>query len=131
LAVLDKVEQLGVQPLVWQRGERLQAALRSLAARHPACRAVVGGQPATPTMVFDLGPDASQAQSLYVRRMRERGYLVSSSYYVMWAHDEPRIEAMLGAAETTLAEIAALVERGALAQVAGVTAGAKGFARLA
>ena len=131
LAVLEKVERLGVQKIIWERGDRLQQSLRALASRHPACRLLVGGMPATPTMVFDLGPDAPLAQTLYVRKMRERGYLVATYYYVMLAHEEPRIEAMLHAAEETMGEIAAIITRGTLAEESGVARGLRGFTRLA
>jgi glutamate-1-semialdehyde 2,1-aminomutase len=116
LAVLEKVERLGVQQIIWARGERLQNSLRALAARHTACKLVVGGMPAIPTMVFDLGPDTPLAQTLYVRKMRERGFLVATYHYVMLAHDEARIEAMLHAAEETMGEIAAIITRGTLAE---------------
>lgn len=131
LAVLEKVERLGVQQTVWERGERLQDSLRALAARHPACRLLIGGMPPTPTMVFDLGADAPLAQALYVRKMRERGFLVATYYYVMLAHDEPRIEQMLRAAEESMGEIAAIITRGTLAEESGVARGLRGFTRLA
>ena len=131
LAVLEKVERLGVQKIVWGRGEKLQTSLRSLATRHPACRLVVGGMPATPTMVFDLGADAPLAQTLYVRKMRERGFLVASYYYIMLAHDDTRIASMLAAADETMGEIAAIVDRGTLAEESGVARGLRGFTRLA
>jgi len=131
LAVLEKVERLGVQKIIWDRGEKLQTSLRSLAARHPACRLVVGGMPATPTMVFDLGADAPLAQTLYVRKMRERGFLVATYYYIMLAHDDTRIASMLSAADETMGEIAAIIERGTLAEESGVARGLRGFARLA
>jgi len=131
LAVLEKVERLGVQKTVWERGEKLQNSLRSLAARHPACRLVVGGMPATPTLVFDLGADAPLAQTLYVRKMRERGFLVASYYYIMLAHDDTRIASMLSAADETMAEIATIIDRGTLAEESGVARGLRGFTRLA
>jgi glutamate-1-semialdehyde 2,1-aminomutase len=131
LAVLEKVERLGVQKIIWERGERLQNSLRALSARHPACRLVVGGMPATPTMVFDLGADAPLAQTLYVRKMRERGFLVATYYYVMLAHDEPKIEQMLRAADETMGEIAVIITRGTLAEESSVARGQRGFTRLA
>jgi glutamate-1-semialdehyde 2,1-aminomutase len=131
LAVLEKVERLGVQKIIWARGEKLQTSLRSLATHHPACRLVVGGMPATPTMVFDLGVDAPLAQTLYVRKMRERGFLVATYYYIMLAHDDTRIASMLSAADETMGEIAAIIERGTLAEESGVARGLRGFTRLA
>jgi glutamate-1-semialdehyde 2,1-aminomutase len=131
LAVLAKMQRLGVHEQVWQRGGALQASLRALAASHPACKLVVGGMPATPTMTFDLGPDAPLAQALYVRKMRARGFLVATYYYVMLAHDEARIQQMLDAAHTSMGEIAAIIQSGRLAEESGVARGLRGFTRLA
>ena len=131
LAVLEKVKRLHVQERVWQRGGVLQAGLTALAARHPACRLIVGGMPATPTMNFDLGADAPLAQTLYVRKMGERGFLVASYYYVMLAHDEAKVQQVLTAAEETMGEIAGLISNGRLAEESGVARGQRGFARLA
>lgn len=131
LAVLEKVRRLRVHDLVWERGGKLQEQLRTLAARHPACRLVVGGLPPTPTMTFDLGADAPLAQTLYVRKMRERGFLVASYHYVMLAHDEGKIAQLIRAADEAMSEIAAIIAAGTLAEISGVARGLRGFARLA
>jgi glutamate-1-semialdehyde 2,1-aminomutase len=131
LAVLEKMQRLQVHETIWLRGGELRSALRALATRHPACKLTVGGMPATPTMTFGLGADTPLAQALYVRKMRERGFLVATYYYVMLAHDETRIQSMLAAAEETMGEIAALIADGRLADEAGVPRGDRGFARLA
>ncbi len=131
LAVLEKVRRLRVHEVVWERGGRLQASLRALAARHPRCGLVVGGMPATPTMNFDLGADAPLAQALYVRKMRERGFLASSYHYVMLAHDDDKIAGLLAAAEEAVSEIGGIIAAGTLAEAAGVPRGQRGFARLA
>ena len=131
LAVLEKMQRLLVQEQVWARGGVLQAGLKALAARHPACRVIVGGMPATPTMNFDLGADAPLAQALYVRKMGERGFLVASCYYVMLAHDEAKVQQVLTAADETLGEIAGVIASGRLAEESGVARGQRGFARLA
>ena len=131
LAVLEKVQRLGVHELVWERGGRLQVSLRALAARYPLCQLVVGGMPATTTMTFNLGEDAPLAQSLYVRKMRERGFLVASYHYLMLAHDDAKIAALLAAADEVMAEITGIIAAGALAAAAGVPRGQRGFARLA
>jgi hypothetical protein len=82
-------------------------------------------------MTFDLGPDAPLAQALYVRKMRARGFLVATYYYVMLAHDEARIQQMLDAAHLSMGEIAAIIQSGRLAEESGVARGLRGFARLA
>jgi len=131
LAVLEKVQRLRVHEVVWALGGVLQASLRALATRHPACKLVIGGMPVLPTMTFDLGEDAPLAQALYVRKMRERGFLVASYHYVMLAHDEAKVRQLLAAADETMTEIAGLITRGGLAEASGVPRGTRGFARLA
>jgi glutamate-1-semialdehyde 2,1-aminomutase len=131
LAVLAKVQRLDVSALVWERGARLQESLRALAARHPACRWIVGGMPATPTLTFNLGADTPLAQALYVRRMQERGFLASSYHYVMLAHDDAKAAAFLAAADETGGEIARLIADGRLEEVSGVSRRPQGFTRLA
>lgn len=131
LAVLEKARRLNVYEVVAQRGAVLQAGLRALAAHHPICRLMVGGMPSTPTMSFDLGADAPLALVLYVRKMRERGFLVASYYYVMLAHDEAKIQSLLSAADEVMTEIAKAIAEGTLAEEAGVPRGQRGFARLA
>ena len=131
LAVLEKVRRLRVHEVVWARGENLQIELKKIAARHTACRLVVGGMPAVTTMTFNLGEDAPLAQALYVRKMRERGFLVATYHYLMLAHDEQKIAQLLRAADEAMGEIAAIIAAGNLAAASGVPRGQRGFARLA
>lgn len=131
LAVLEKVKRLHVQEQVWQRGGILKAGLTALALRYPLCRLIVGGMPASPSMSFDLGADAPLAQALYVRKMCERGFLVSSCYYVMLAHNEVKVQQVLAAADETMGELEGLIASGRLAMESGVARGQRGFARLA
>ncbi|MBI2498243.1 MAG: aminotransferase class III-fold pyridoxal phosphate-dependent enzyme [Opitutae bacterium] len=131
LAVLRKVQRLRAYESVWARGEKLQAALRHLAACHPRCRLVVGGMPAAPTMAFDLGVDAPLAQTLYVRKMRERGVLAGTCYYLMVAHEESHFAQLLEAMAAVLPAIESIIDAGRLAEEAGVPRGQRGFTRLA
>jgi glutamate-1-semialdehyde 2,1-aminomutase len=131
LAVLQKVKRLDVFTQLWQRGARFQTDLRAMSERHPLCRVVVGGMPATPTFTFNLGPDAPLAQTLYVRKMRQRGFLVAGYTYLMLAHHENDLADFLEAADASLREIATVVEAGTLAEESGVARGLRGFTRLA
>ena len=131
LAVLEKAQRLGVQKIVWERGMALQSSLKEIAARHPACRLTIGGMPPTPTLTFDLASESRLAQRIYVRKMRERGFLVSSVLYLMLAHEPEYIERFLEALELVLVELAQVIETGRLAVEAGATRAPAGFARLA
>ncbi len=131
LAVLEKVRRLNVTEVVWARGGRLQAGLRELAARHPACQLTVAGMPSTPTISFGLGADASLAQALYVRKLAARGFLAATYHYVMLAHDEEKLDSFLAATDETLGEVSASIVRGSLAEESGVARKTSAFARLA
>ncbi len=130
-AVITKAGRIGAHELVWTRGEKLQSALRAIAARHPACRLLVGGMPATPTLNFDLGADAPLAQTLYVRKMLARGLLASSYFYLMVAHTESHVAQLLECIDAVMGEISQVIENGRLAVESGVTRGPRGFSRLA
>jgi glutamate-1-semialdehyde 2,1-aminomutase len=131
LAVLAKAKRLGLFELIWERGTKFQAGMREVVARHPRCALTVGGMPSTPTLTFGLGPDSPLAQTLYIRRMRERGFLVAGYSYMMLAQrDEDRSE-MLEALDLTLAEVSRSIEQGTLETDSGVARGLRGFARLA
>jgi glutamate-1-semialdehyde 2,1-aminomutase len=131
LAVLEKVTRLRVQEAIWARGEKLQADLRAVAARHPRCRVVVSGMPATPSIGFDLGPDAPLAQALHVRQMRARGVLVGTYHYLMLAHTEDHYTQLLEAMEASLTHLEEVIAAGRLAEESGVPRGQRGFTRLA
>jgi len=131
LAVLAKVQHLGVFDLLWERGAHLQDSLRSVAARHPLCQVVVGGMPTTPTFTFRLGADAPLAQTLYVRKMRQRGFLVAGYIYLMLAHTDRDLADLIEAIDASLGEIARAIDQEKLAEEAGVARGLRGFTRLA
>jgi glutamate-1-semialdehyde 2,1-aminomutase len=131
LAVLEKLERLDVQRRVRAKGLKLQESMRDFAKRFPACRLVIGGMPSTPTLTFDLGADAPLAQTLYTRKMRERGILAFSIYYLMLAHEDAHLEELVSSAAIVLGEIESVILAGDLAEAAGVARGQRGFARLA
>jgi glutamate-1-semialdehyde 2,1-aminomutase len=131
LAVLAKARREDAFRVVWQRGEQLQAKMREVAARYPVCKVIVAGMASTPSVTFGLGGDASLAQTVFVRRMQQRGFLVMSTYYVMLAHRETDFSGLVAAMDETLAELAPAVGEGRLQELAQVERGEKGFARLA
>lgn len=131
LAVLEKMQRLNVQEVVWNRGVKFKKALQELAIRYPACQLLVGGMPASPTLAFHLGALSSVAKNVYIKKMLERGFLVSSIFYLMYAHGEHHIEQVLQALETVLASIEEMIIEGKLHDEHGADDSQKGFARLA
>jgi len=65
-----------------------------------------------------------------VRKMRERGFLVSSIFYLMLAHEQECIAQLLHAVELVLGELDRLIDSGKLAGESGVAGLQCGFSRL-
>jgi hypothetical protein len=65
-----------------------------------------------------------------VRKMLKRGFLTSSMMYLMLAHTEEHVGAMLSALDEVLEEIAAIAEAGQVKEEAGDVPVASSFARL-
>ncbi len=109
LAVLEKVQALNVQEVIWDRGLKFQQSLRDVVSRYPACKLEVGGMPSTPTLTFHLGEDAQAAKSLYIRKMLEKGFLVSTFFYLMYAHEDRHIASLLAALDYVLADLEKII----------------------
>jgi glutamate-1-semialdehyde 2,1-aminomutase len=131
LACIRKMRRTDAQPYVWSHGEKLQAGLRELAAGFPSLKITIGSQPPAPSFAFGLGELAPAAKALMIRGMLARRFMVSGQLYVMAAHDEALIGAMLSALHETLIEVAALYDDGRLSDEAGRLKPGAGFARLA
>jgi glutamate-1-semialdehyde 2,1-aminomutase len=131
LAVLKKMQDLNVHQLVWEKGIKFQQALKDIARRYPRCSIEIGGMPSTPLLTFRLEENAPAAKTLYIRKMLENGFLVSSIFYLMHAHEEKHMKLLLEALDHVLAAMEKIISNGALAQVAGNDTARSGFTRLA
>ncbi len=131
LAVLEKMENLNVQELVWNKGLKFQKELRQLSASYPACKILVSGMPASPTISFQLGELSLVAKNVYIRKMLEHGFLVSSIFYLMYVHEKSHLEQLLKALKIVFAAIEELIINKDLSIEPGVEESNKGFSRLA
>ncbi|HRP57862.1 aminotransferase class III-fold pyridoxal phosphate-dependent enzyme [Agriterribacter sp.] len=131
LAVLKKMQRFNVQQLVWEKGIKFQQALKEIAGRYPNCAIEIGGLPSSPTLNFQLAENAPAAKTLYIRKMLEKGFLVSSIFYLMYAHEEKHMAALLEALERALGGMEKVIADGTLAEEAGRDTAGTGFARLA
>lgn len=131
LATLEKVQRLNVQKVVWEKGKGLQKALHELAGKYPGCKISIGGMPSTPTLTFDLGNLSLNAKTFYIRRMLERGFLVSSTFYLMYAHSERQIEQLLLELEGVFKELEEVIHSGNLNSEQNTSISRTGFSRLA
>ncbi|MDZ4287239.1 MAG: aminotransferase class III-fold pyridoxal phosphate-dependent enzyme [Prosthecobacter sp.] len=129
LACVGKMQRLPVQKHVWDLGFRLQSGLSDLAARHAELGLKIGGMPCAPALSFQQHGQA--AKVLMIRKMLERGFMVSSQWYLMWAHDTSQVAAVLNALDEVLAELAVLARQEKLEAEAGSIPSTPGFARLA
>ncbi|QIF00273.1 aminotransferase class III-fold pyridoxal phosphate-dependent enzyme [Roseimicrobium sp. ORNL1] len=131
LACIRKMLRTGTQPYVESLGEKLHTLLSDLRARHPSLKLTIGNRPCAPSLTFALGEASLPAKALMIRKMLARGFLMSSQLYVMHAHDETHVAAMIEALDEVLAELSALHDSGRLLTEAGRVAPAQGFTRLA
>lgn len=129
LAVMRKASSL--HSIMEKKGLELQSRLRDIAADYPACKILIGGMPATPTIAFKLDEDSKAAHRLYVRKMQENGILVSSIFYLMLAHEDKHIEHLLNTIPSVFGEIQEIILSGNLQKEAGAGMVQSGFARLA
>ncbi|HYF36971.1 MAG TPA: aminotransferase class III-fold pyridoxal phosphate-dependent enzyme, partial [Prosthecobacter sp.] len=129
LACIGKMQNLPVQKHVWDLGLKLQGGLRALAEGHAELHIKIGGMPCAPSLVFQRQTQA--AKVLMIRRMLQRGFMVSPQWYVMWTHDEAQVEAVLAALDEVLGELAVLAREERLEKEAGAVPKSSGFARLA
>lgn len=131
LAVLNKMKRLNVQEVVWKKGIKLVEALQGVAARYPGCRLVIGGMPVTPTLSFQLEGTSLAVKKVFIQKMLSRGFLVSTSMYLMNAHQDNYIDAFLSALDFVLKEIEEDIRIGKFKDL-DIKAGSQpGFARLA
>jgi glutamate-1-semialdehyde 2,1-aminomutase len=131
LAVLEKVQRLNVQKVVWERGVEFQRGLRTVADRHPSCKLIIGGMPVAPTLNFQLGAQSLAAKALYIRKMLGYGFLVSSIFYLMYTHEEQHNTKLIEALDIVLGDIEKIIESGRIVEEVGSNLNITGFARLA
>lgn len=105
LAVLEKMKRLDVQKVVWGKGVLFKEKLLALAEKYPGCQLIVGGMPVTPTLSFQLEGYSQVVRKVFIQKMLNRGFLVSTSMYLMYAHKEIHIELFLEALDLVLNEI--------------------------
>ncbi|MEO5997712.1 MAG: aminotransferase class III-fold pyridoxal phosphate-dependent enzyme [Chitinophagaceae bacterium] len=131
LATLEKMQRLDVHQIVWDRGISLLQSLKELAARCPSLKLQVGGMPSTPTLAFQLGEHSAAVKTMYVSKMLERGFLVSSIFYLMYAHEERHITLLLEALDIVFREMADIITTGNFTEEATTAVSQPGFIRLA
>lgn len=131
LSTIKKLEDENVFKKVWELGEYLKHELHQLGSKYPRCKIRIGGMPASPTLVFDLGELTASARHSYIQGMSDLGFLVSSVYYVMQAHEERHVQKLLHALDSVFCSLEQAIESGTLSASHAHRQAQLGFARLA
>jgi len=132
LAVLEKAERLNLQKQVWEKGAHFQNELKVIARKYPSCKIEIAGMPPSPSITFHLEDLALKIKTLYIQKMVERGFLVSTYFYLMWTHTPDHLSAVIKAMDEVLFEINSLIESGEIDNAFPTNTKNKiGFARLA
>ncbi len=129
-AALDKMLRLNIYEEVWNKGLRFMSALQNLISQFPQCRLELSGMPSSPTLSFGLSEQTPVAKAVFIRKMVDRGFLVSSTFYLMYAHEDRHIEDLMRALQEVLSEMEFTISDGTLARESEGKQTATGFARL-
>lgn len=129
LATIRKFLSHGVAPKLVSTGEAVQAGWRAAAAR-AGLQIHAGGIPPLSHFSFSL-PDPLAAKAYFVQLMLEKGYLASTLFYSMFAHEEEHVRGYLEACDAAFAEVSRASGDGTLRAKLRGAPSASGFRRLA
>lgn len=129
LAMIRKFRREQVHVHLVELGKAVQEGWLKLGAKH-GIPVHVGGIEPLSHFSFDL-PDALAAKAYFVQLMLDQGFLASTIFYPMHAHNADHVSAYLQAADRAFAEIAsASAAENTASKLRGAPA-ASGFKRLA
>ena len=131
LAVLEKAERVNLQKRVWDKGVNFHSKLKGIAGKYPHCKIEIAGMPPSPSITFHLDDLALKVKTLYIQKMVERGFLVSTYFYLMLTHTPDHLSQVLKAMDQVFGELNSLIESGAIADsLPANTKNRNGFTRL-
>ena len=131
LAVMEKMKRLNVQQVVWAIGVKFKEKLMAIAANYPGCSLAIGGMPVTPTLSFQLEGYSLAVKKVFIQKMLARGFLVSTSMYLMFAHKQRQIDLFLSSLDLVLYELEHEIIAGKFKNLNEGKSSQPGFARLA
>lgn len=128
LATIRKHRSQDAGKRLVELGQRVQAGWKEAAAKSDL-KIHAGG--IYPMSHFDIESEGALAmKALYVQLMLERGFLASSSFYAMLAHQDAHVAAYLSAAAEAFAELAAARKAGDVEKRLKGKPAVSGFKRL-
>jgi glutamate-1-semialdehyde 2,1-aminomutase len=127
LAMIKKHRTLNVGDHLMAIGNMVQKGWKELAEKNQLDISV-GGIP--PLSHFSFKSNPQVAKALFIQWMLERGFLTSTSFYAMFAHQKEHVQAYLKAADETFARIKDAADKQQMeSELQGMPA-AVGFKRL-
>ncbi len=128
LAMIGKHRRTNAGAHLMAVGERIQAGWKAIAARHGLSIDIGGIPPLSHFSFTDSGQAVRKA--LFVQWMLEKGYLASTSFYSMLAHEDEHVEGYLAAADLVFDRIAEVCREGSPEKYLKGNPAVAGFKRL-
>lgn len=130
VASIKKMMRIDVPSHLRQVGGAVLAGWDEAGKRHKV-PVKVGARPELAYFAFDLpAPDAAAAGTFFTARMLKRGFLASTYFNGMLAHEMRHVNAYLAAANEVFGELAKAISAGSVKEQIGGPVKHGGFARL-
>ena len=128
LATIRKHRRLNVGAALVETGNQIQKGWKNLAAKHHL-PVKAGGL--APMSHFSFDADCSLTlKALFVQLMLEQGFLATTAFYAMYAHQPEHVQSYLNAVDQTFAQIADWLTRGEIESHLKGQPAVAGFGRL-
>jgi glutamate-1-semialdehyde aminotransferase len=129
LAAIEKMRRIDASARAAEAGSTVQAAWKSLSARH-RIDLTVSGWPALCNFTLNYGDQAAALRTLLTQEMLDRGFLANTAFYPTVAHDKSILDGYIEALDQVFAILAQAVLKGDVhARLRGPVAHS-GFTRL-
>lgn len=128
LATIEKHQKVDAGSHLMSIGKLVQEGWHNLASKH-GLNIDIGGIPPLSHFSFEYD-NASAMKALFVQLMLERGFLASTLFYAMYAHQNHHIEEYIRAVDDVFAEISELNQTGDLEKSLKGPPASEGFKRL-
>ncbi len=128
LATINKHKKVDAGSHLMEIGSQVQEGWRVLSSKN-GLNIRIGGIPPLSHFIFEYD-NAMTMKSLFVQLMLERGFLASTLFYAMYAHQTYHVEQYLRAVDEVFAEISKANQTGNLEKLLKGLPASAGFKRL-
>jgi glutamate-1-semialdehyde 2,1-aminomutase len=110
LATLAKMQRINASALAGEAGATVQAAWKSLGARH-GLDLTISGWPALCTFSLNYGDKTAALRTLLTQEMLDRGFLANTAFYPTVAHEKAILDSYISALDETFAVLADAISK--------------------